>query len=265
MGTAVLLQFSIALLTGMVAATFVPHVRKSIPTPIESLLWIALVLVCLLGILSITDANARNLTTSVIWGTDRVVNTVVALILGGIAAWIMENRFPITTCLLAIAGVDTLALLIVRSARRARRWQPRLRLREWVEVPMPAPSMAVPAPAGVAAPAKPRVAAGTTVLGAAMLTTRAGVAGWISEVALPKGRAGSRAGLDSLRDLAGQLGYAARAWYVAAGEPMVSDIANRAGETARLGQVIDIQTHRRGQLRGEQDADRPPKSDRLAS
>jgi hypothetical protein len=265
MGTAVLLQFSIAVLTGMVAATFFPPVRKSIPRPIESLLWIALVLVCLLGILSITDASARNLTTSVIWGTDHVVNTVVALILGGIAAWIMENRLPITTCLLAIAGADTLALLIVRAARRARPRQPRLRLREWMEVPMPAPRVAVPAPAGVAAPANPGVAAGATVLGAAMRTTRAGVAGWIGEVALPTGRVGSRAGLESLRNIAGQLGYAARAWYVAAGEPMVSGIATRAGEAARLGQVIDIQTHWRGQLRGEQGADRPPKSDRLAS
>jgi hypothetical protein len=117
----------------------------------------------------------------------------------------------------------------------------------------------------VAAPANPGVAAGATVLGAAMRTTRAGVAGWIGEVALPTGRVGSRAGLESLRNLAGQLGYAARAWYVAAGEPMVSGIATRAGEAARLGQVIDIQTHWRGQLRGEQGADRPPKSDRLAS
>ena len=65
-----LLQFSIALFTGMVAATFVPPIRRSIPRPVEVLLWVALITACAIGLSSVTSENARNLTTSVVWASD---------------------------------------------------------------------------------------------------------------------------------------------------------------------------------------------------
>src|SRR2546430_4849821 len=109
-----------------------------------------------------------------------------------------------------------------------------------------------------------RLAAGTFVLGAAMLARTVDLSIWIRNVLLPlqqrrlaeaarTGRAGSHARLESLRDAAAHLQFAARAWYEAAGEPALSGLAGRAGTTARAArkalrpvalkpdQVIDIQ------------------------
>src|SRR5205814_3155631 len=86
-----LLQFAIALCTGMVAATFIPPVRKAIPRPVEVVMWVALIVVCTVGLLSVTDTNARNLTTSVLWGADHVINTVAGLVFGGIVSWIYDH------------------------------------------------------------------------------------------------------------------------------------------------------------------------------
>jgi hypothetical protein len=47
------------------------------------------------------------------------------------------------------------------------------------------------------------------------------------------GRTGSRAGLESLRDTASQLQFAARAWYTAAGAPAVNDLATKANAAVR--------------------------------
>ena len=75
-----LLQFSIALFTGMVAVTFVPSIRKAIPRPVEVLLWIALITACGIGLLSVTDANARNLSASIFWASEKVIKTIVGLL-----------------------------------------------------------------------------------------------------------------------------------------------------------------------------------------
>jgi len=307
-----LVQFSIALFTGMVAATFVPAVRKAIPRPIEVLLWVALITACALGLLSVTDQNARNLSSSVIWAADQVINTIIGLVLGGVAAWISANRFVIATWLVIFAGADLFALMLLRSVRTSRAWQPRVRLREWMELPVPA----APASASVRAASDPlhdinrRLAAAAIVLGAAMLARTVDLSIWIRNVMLPRearrlanaasaGRVGSRARLESMRDAAAHLQFAARAWYAAAGEPVVSGLAgglavkaNDAVRSARAarrglrpaalrpGQVIDIQALLSAQSigwygplsagptqpsRGEQDATEPEPKDRLAS
>ncbi|HEV8596711.1 MAG TPA: hypothetical protein VGR23_03235 [Candidatus Dormibacteraeota bacterium] len=303
MALPLLFQFSIALLTGMVAATFVPPVRKAIPRPVEVLLWAALIVVCALGLISVNDAEARNLTTSVIWGTDRVINTIVGLLLGGVAGWIMDNRFVIATWLAIVAGVDVLALILVRSIRKARGWEPRVRLREWMEIPVPVkpPAQARVVPTDPLVDLNRRIAAAGAVLDAAMLAKRVDLSIWLRNVVLPRqarrlanaaqaGRAGSRAGMESLRDSAAHLEFAARAWYTAAGEPAINGLTARAGDavrtartpgkTLRPGQVIDIQALLSAQSigwygpltagpaaqpRGETDADQPQKTDRLAS
>ena len=296
-----LLQFAIALCTGMVAATFIPPVRKAIPRPVEVVMWVALIVVCTVGLLSVTDTNARNLTTSVLWGADHVINTVAGLVFGGIVSWIYDHRFPIATWLVMLAGADLFALVLIRSMRKARPWQPRVRLREWMEMPVPARVRV--AQADPLVDVNRRLAAGTVVIGAAMLARTVDLSIWIRNVMLPlqqrrlaeaarAGRAGSRARLETLRDAAGHLQYAARAWYEAAGEPAMSGLAGKAGTTARAagkalrpvalkpGQVVDIQALLSAQsigwygpvsaapaetTRGETDADQSPKTDRLAS
>ena len=200
-----------------------------------------------------------------------------------------------------LAGADLFALVLIRSMRKARPWQPRVRLREWMEMPVPARVRV--AQADPLVDVNRRLAAGTVVIGAAMLARTVDLSIWIRNVMLPlqqrrlaeaarAGRAGSRARLETLRDAAGHLQYAARAWYEAAGEPAMSGLAGRAGTTARAArkalrpvalkpdQVIDIQALLSAQsigwygpvsaapaatTRGEIDADQSPKTDRLAS
>jgi hypothetical protein len=300
-----LLQFAIALCTGMVAATFIPPVRKAIPRPVEVILWISLVVVCAVGMLSVSDSSARNLTTSVLWGADHVINTIAGLLVGGIVSWIYEHRFPIATWLLMLGAADIFALVLLRSMRRARPWRPRVRLREWMEVPVPIP---VTAHASVER-ADPlvdvnrRLVASSVALGAAILSKTVDLSIWIRNVVVPlhqrrlaeaasAGRVGSQARLESFRDAAAHLQYAAWAWYEAAGRPAVSGVAGKAGSTARAagkalrpvalkpGQVIDIQALLSAQsigwygpvgtapaetTRGDIDADQSTKTDRLAS
>ena len=47
------------------------------------MLWLALVFVCVIGALSITNPQARELTSSAFWGVDQVINTLVALLSRG--------------------------------------------------------------------------------------------------------------------------------------------------------------------------------------
>jgi len=307
-----LLQFSIALFTGMVAATFVPPIRRSIPRPVEVLLWVALITACAIGLSSVTSENARNLTTSVVWATDQVINTILGLLLGGVGAWISAHRFLIATWLIVVAGGDLFALMLLRSIRRARVGQPRVRLGEWMEMPVPVAST----PAIGRASSAPllavdrRLAAATMLLVAAVFSRTVDMSIWIHNVLLPRearrlahaadaGRVGSRARLESLRDAAAHLQFAARAWYSAAGEPAVRGLAgglavnanhaNRSARATRRGlraqafvpdQVIDIQALLSAQSigwygpltagptqppRGEHDAAEPPQTDRLAS
>jgi hypothetical protein len=86
--------------------------------------------------------------------------------------------------------------------------------------------------------------AAVAIAGAALLTWLLNFAIWSRDVLLPRqgerlaraaevGRIGSRAGLESLRDTAAQLQFAARAWYTAAGAPAVNDLATKATTAVR--------------------------------
>jgi hypothetical protein len=291
-GVPLLLQFSIALFTGMVAATLVPPVRRSIPKAAEVCLWIALVTVCLLGVMSITDPSARELSASAAWGAEQVINSLTGLALGGVGAWILENRFALASWLVIIAGADILLLMFIGSLQEARPWQPRVWLREWMEMPLratSAPAQAKPATDPIAELNR-KFAAALAAAGA-MLRARTGravtryrqvrlssEAGRLARVADVRS-AGSRAHLDALQEATSHVGYAARAWYAAAGEPAVSSLVARL-RPARLkpGQVLDIQALLSAQSigwygpmtaghtppPGEQDA-AEQQSDRLAS
>lgn len=302
-----MLQFSIALFTGMVAATFVPPVRRAIPRPLEILLWIAFLAACVVGVTSITDPNARELTTSAAWGIDQLISTFAALVLGGIGAWLVDNRFAIDRWLVTLAGLDLLALAVLRSMRSSRAWQPRVRLRDWMELPAPeaASAPATPVRVNPALDLGRRVLALTAIAGAALVAELADIAIWVRDVFMPHqkrrlaraaaaGRVESHARLERVRDGAAHLAFAARAWYVAAGAPAVSNLAVRAGSAMRTvresqparkaGHVIDIRTLLSAESIGwygplapllpadlatdpeeEEDAAAPQRSDRLAS
>jgi hypothetical protein len=239
-----LFQFSIALFTGMVAATLVPPVRRAVPRPIEIVLWVVLVIVCALGIISITDPQARELTASAFWGVDQVIMTLAGLMGGGLAGWLVDNRFALATCLTIVCGVDIVALALLRSHRKGRAWQPRVRLYEWMELPhLSRPAEAVVVPYAVDGLSR-RLEAAMAVAGAALLTWAVNLLIWSRDVMLPQqaerlahaaavGRGESRAGLESLRDTAAQLRFAAHAWYVAAGAPAVNSLAAKASEAVR--------------------------------
>jgi hypothetical protein len=297
-----LLQFSTALFTGLVAATFIPPVRRAIPRPVEVFMWIGLILVCLVGLFNISSESARNLSASVIWATDKVINTIVGLLLGGAWSWIFDHRFVIATWLVIIAASDLLLLILMRSMRKTRAVQPRVRLREWMEMPVPVTASPAHRRAAAADPligVNRRLAAGSAVLATAMFTRTVDMSIWIRNVMLPTqrrrlaeaaraGSVGSRARLESLRDTAAQLQFAARAWYTAAGEPAMSGLAVKARAASkslrpaalRPGQVIDVQALLSAQSIGwygplmappvsprgeENDADQPQQTDRLAS
>jgi hypothetical protein len=262
------LQFSIALFTGLVAATFVPTVRRSIPRFVEVVFWVGLVVACTIGFISITDPNARELSASAAWGVDQLITTLVALSLGGVVSWLSENRFVLATWLVIIAGVDILVLVLRASMRVGMGWQPRTRLGEWMELPVPAAQPRQPVPAAdPLAGLNRRFAGVTAVLATAALAKLVVLSIWIRDVALPReaqrlaytaeaGRVESRARLESLRDATALLQFAARAWYAAAGEPAVNTLAVKATDVVRTaraaqrgfrppalrpGQVIDIQ------------------------
>lgn len=232
----------------MVAATFVPPVRKSIPRVIEVGLWIALITVCFLGVTSVTDPNARNLSVTALWAVDQILNTVAGLLFSGALGWVSDNRFEIASWMVLLAGADIFALVLLRSMRSATPWQPRVRLREWMELPLPS---VAPVPQPVATDplvdVNRRLAGVTALVGAAMLARTLNFSVWVRNVMLPRelrrligaarsGPSRSRAGIETVRDATAHLGFAARSWYAAAGEPAVNGVAAKASDAVRTAQ-----------------------------
>jgi hypothetical protein len=183
-----LLQFSIALFTGMVAATFVPPVRRAIPRPIEVVLWVAFVCVCVAGVSSVNNPSARELSASAMWGADQIFNTMVGLMLGGIGVWASDHRFAIGSWLVILAGADILFLMLLRSMRTAQSWRPRVRLGEWMEIPLatpqPASRKANPVAADTLAGINRRIAATTAVAATAALARMIEVSIWVRDALL---------------------------------------------------------------------------------
>ena len=294
-----LLQLSIALFTGIVAATLVPSVRRSIPKPVEIFLWVAFVTVCVLGVASINDPNARELSASAVWGADQIINTTVGLLLGGVGTWISDHRFQIASWLVVVAGADIFALMLLASLRRGKPWQPRVHLGEWMEIPILASEPALARVPDPVAGANRRIAAWSAIAARAALAKMVDVSLWMRDAMIPRqagrlaqaadvGRARSRGWLEGLRDATAHLQFAARSWYEAAGEPAVSELASRTAGAARRslkplalepGEVIDVQALLSAQSigwygpltaeplpsPGEHDAAEAQRTDRLAS
>ncbi|HXJ48058.1 MAG TPA: hypothetical protein VNF91_02705 [Candidatus Acidoferrum sp.] len=239
-----LLQFSIALFTGMVAATLVPPVRRVVPRPIEIMLWSVLVVACVVGVVSITDPRARELTASAFWGVDQIIGTLGGLLGAGLTGWLVENRFTIASWVAVGCGIDIFVLALLRSYRKGRAWQPRVRLYEWMELPRLAPAgEPVQAPYAIDELNR-KWAAALAVAGAVTFAWLIQLLIWARDEVLPRqarrvvraamvGRAESRAGLEALRDRALLFRFAASAWYTAAGAPAVSSVSARATDAVR--------------------------------
>ena len=132
MGDAMVSEFLIALFAGMVAfATF----RRNMPRAVELALWAGLIWVCVLGVTNAHNQQARALTAAAVWGASQMVGTIVALAEQGALQWLFDQRFVIADWVVLIFGVDLLVLTLLYTRRDARGWQPRVRLRDWMELP----------------------------------------------------------------------------------------------------------------------------------
>src|SRR5260370_2242739 len=82
-----------------------------------------------------TTLFRSELTAWAVWGVDQVIITLGGLLGAGLTGWLLDNRFTLATCLTIACGVDVVALALLRSYRKGRVWQPRVRLYEWMELP----------------------------------------------------------------------------------------------------------------------------------
>jgi len=185
MGDAMVSEFLIALFAGMVAfATF----RRNTPRAVELVLWAGLIWVCVLGVTNAHNQQARALTAAAVWGASQMVGTIVALAEQGALQWLFDQRFVIADWVVLIFGVDLLVLTLLYTRRDARGWQPRVRLRDWMELPR----LGQPEPARVTVPAvdqvKRRFSVWAPVATAAALTWLTLLLIWTGDVIVPSTR-----------------------------------------------------------------------------
>ena len=270
------LQYAIALCTAIVAATFLPTVRRLLPRWFEIALWIALIFVCWLGVASIRDPHARELTSSINWALGRIVNTLIGLAGMSILDSLHANRFAIANAVVTLFGADLLAVALLSTYREARGWQPKRRLGEWMELPAAPVRLSVKAPEPYAVDAlNERLAAASATAGAAAATWSVQFLIWARDVGLPRaearlalasavGRVETRVLLEAVRETAGELEAVTRT-LVAASAPEVNKLALRVAailngvtdaeqrvspSAGNLAQVVDIQALRIAQSLG---------------
>jgi len=241
MGNPVTLQVSVAVFAGMAAAMIVPPVRRSVPRWIEAAIWLGLIVSCWLAVTNIQEAGTKNLTAAAAWAADQIVNTSFGLLFAAVVGWLGEHRFSIANALVVVAGADVLFLTLMRSYRRSAGWKPKVKLGEWVELPLEL--VAPPAPArgpDAMQVLNRRAEHATATLGAAFLTWFVQLLIWTRDVFVPRaqarqaqamatGRARAAGGLASLRERAILVQGSARDWH-AKNAPAITDAAARAGQ-----------------------------------
>jgi hypothetical protein len=275
-GTPQGLQFSIALCSVLVAATLAPNIRRVMPRWFEIGLWVALIFVCWLGIASIKDPQARELTTSINWALGKMVNTMIGLAGLSVVDVLHANRFAIANAVVTLFAADLLALALLWSYREGRGWQPKVRLGDWMELPAAPVSVLVQAPQPYAVDElNERLAAATVTAGAAAATWSVQFLIWARDIGLPRaekrlalaaavGRVESNVLLEAVRETARDLENGARD-LVAASSPEVNKLALRVAailngvtdaeqrvspSAGNLAQVVDIQALRIAQSLG---------------
>jgi len=260
----------------MVAATFMPTVRRLIPRWFEIALWVALIFVCWLGVAGIRDPHARELTSSINWALGQIVNTLVGLAGLSLLDMLRANRFGIANAMVTLFGADLLALALLSSYREGRGWQPQVRLREWMELPaLPAPVLAMAPQPDAVEELNERLAAATVTAGAAAATWSVQFLIWARDVGLPRaeerlalaaavGRIETKVLLEAIRETARELESDAHS-LVARSAPEVNKLALRVAailhgvtdaeqrvspSAGNLAQVVDIQALRIAQSLG---------------
>lgn len=270
------------------------------PRWFEIALWVALIFVCWLGVASMRDPHARELTSSINWAAGQIVNTMIGLAGLSILDMLQANRFAIANAVVTLFGADLLALALLSSYREGIGWQPKVRLREWMELPAAPVLIEAPRPDAVEE-LNERLAAVTLVAGAAAATWSVQFLIWARDIGLPRaeerlalavavGRVETKVLLEAVQETAHELESGARN-FVTASAPEVNKLALRVAATlngvtaaersvspgaGNLAQVVDIQALRIAQSLGrigraqstekkdEIDND-PEQPDRLAS
>ncbi len=182
MTDAMLSEFLIALFAGMVAVVIM---RKNTPRPVEILLWVGLIWVCVLGVSGIHDKQARDLTSAWFWGATQMVGSVLTMALLGVKQWMIDNRFILADWAVLVAGADLLALAYLTSRRRSAGWQPQVRLRDWMELPRLADAKPVPVTVSAVDEINHRFNVWAPVAAAAALTWTTLFLIWTGDVAAP--------------------------------------------------------------------------------
>ena len=120
--------------------------RRGTSRPLELALWVGLVWVCVLGVTSTHDKQTRALTAAAVWGSTQIMGTIAGLMGQGITGWISENRVMVADWVVLLVGLDLLALVLIRTHRKTQGWRPRVRLRDWMEMPLPGAPAPEPVP-----------------------------------------------------------------------------------------------------------------------
>jgi hypothetical protein len=249
-----LLQFLIALFAGMVLATMLGPVRRSLPDWFEAVVWLALIVVCWLAVTGVDIGHTRELTESALWGAYQVVGTSVGLLGAGAVGWALDHRYVISEWMVLLLGCDILALALMRSRRRALGWQPRVLLGEWFEFPIQrelAP-VGVPVTESAVDELNRKGAAAAAVFGPTAATWFVNFLIWTRDVFIPRaaarqaeavaaGRVRASAGMASLRGTAGQVESAARAWHVSHA-PAINALAMKAGDVVDMQAILNAQS-----------------------
>src|SRR5258706_8200664 len=135
METSVVLEFTIAVLAGLILATLISPLKRALPYWFEAALWLALIVACWIAITGMGAGSPRDIMESAVWGAQQIVTTSIGLLFSGLAGWIVEQRFGFANAALLIVGADILVLALLVSRRNSRGWQPRIRLHDWFEYP----------------------------------------------------------------------------------------------------------------------------------
>jgi hypothetical protein len=265
----------------MVAATFAPSVRRSIPRWFEIALWVALIIVCWLGIASISQPQVRELTDSVNWAVGRILSTVLGLLGASVIDVLLAHRFGIANTVVTLFGACLLALALISTRRQGLGWQPQVKLRDWMEFPRAAAPALVTVQAGPSAidELNERLAAATAVAGAAAATWSVQFLIWARDVGLPRaearlalaaavGRVETKVWLESVRETARELDWGTPTRFASGSAVEVNKLALRvaailngvvdaeqriAPGAHNLAQVVDLQALRIAQTLGRID------------
>jgi len=253
METSAVLELTIAVIAGLILATLITPLKRSLPYWFETALWLGLIVACWIAITGLSSGSPRDIMESALWGAQQIMTTSIGLLLGGLAGWIAEQRFVIANIVLLLIGADILILALLFSRRNSRGWEPQVRLNDWFEYP----AQLKPAHATAAVIESPFeginrrgvVVAGE--LGAASATWLTNFLIWTRDVFMPNVAARQAEALAASRAHALELEAKAREWR-AAHAPAISELAKRTVE------VVDIQAIRGPRSMGWLGVDQPP-------